>query len=139
MTSDLPVTRPRPKKWSSTSPKNVETSNHRSFTRVSDSGWIRIRCTGESPDHGGPLFVGLKLAVACVGKRPKDDAGILIYGLTKVHGEGENNDKKEEIDAKERMQQSAEGFRREHVEVHPYEGDDGENAKRDDDDSGEAF
>lgn len=55
----------------------------------------------ETANHRGPLFVKLKLAVAGVGKRPKENAGILIYGLTKVHREGENNDKKEEIDAKE--------------------------------------
>jgi hypothetical protein len=46
----------------------------------------------------------VKLAVAGVGQRSKDDAGVLIYGLTKVHGEGENNNEKEEINAKERMQ-----------------------------------
>jgi hypothetical protein len=85
------------------------------------------------------LSSAVKLAVAGVGKRPKEDAGVLIYGPTKVHGEGEHNDKKKEIDAKKRMQQSAEGFRREHVEVHPYKGDDGENAKHDNDNSGEAF
>ena len=85
------------------------------------------------------LSYALKLAVASVGKRAKEDASVLIYGLTKVHGEGENNDKKEEIDAKERMQKSAEGFWREHVEMHPYESDDGKNAKHDDDGSGEAF
>ena len=50
------------------------------------------------------LSSALKLAVAGVGKRPKDDTGVLIYGLTKVHGEGENNDEKEEIDPEERMQ-----------------------------------
>jgi hypothetical protein len=50
------------------------------------------------------LSCAVKLAVAGVGKRPKDDASVLIYGLTKVHGEGENNDEKEEINAKERMQ-----------------------------------
>jgi hypothetical protein len=85
------------------------------------------------------LSSAVKLAVASVGKRPKNDAGVLIDSLTKVHREGENNDEEEEIDAKKRMQESSEGFRREQVEVHPNEGDDGENAKHDDDDSGEAF
>src|SRR5215831_11707552 len=100
----------------------------------------------ESDAHGrqrGPgrsaLSSAASSAVAGIGKRPKDDAGALIYGLTKVHSEGEDYDEKEEIDAKERMQQSAEGFQREHVEVHPDEGADGENAKHADDDSGEAF
>lgn len=46
----------------------------------------------------------MKLAVARVGKRPKDDAGVFIDGMPKMHCEGENNDKEEEIDAKQRMQ-----------------------------------
>jgi hypothetical protein len=81
----------------------------------------------------------VKLAVARVGKRPKDDASVFIDGTPKIHGEGENNDKEEEIDAKQRMQQPTQSFWREHVEVHPDEGDDGENAKHDNDDSREAF
>ena len=50
------------------------------------------------------LSSAVKLAVARVGKRPKDDAGVFIDGMPKIHGEGENNDKKEKIDAKQRMQ-----------------------------------
>jgi hypothetical protein len=46
----------------------------------------------------------VNLAVARVGKRPKDDASAFIDGMPKIHGEGENNDKEEEIDAKQRMQ-----------------------------------
>ena len=62
---------------------------------------------GHKPASGNrapALSSTVKLAVPGVGQRPKNDAGVLIYGLTKVHGESENNDKKEEIDAKERMQ-----------------------------------
>ncbi len=72
----------------------------------SDSGW-----TDTNPMHGwqrGPgrsaLLSAVKLAVAGGGQRPKDDAGVLIDRLTNIHGEGENHDEKEEIDAKERMQ-----------------------------------
>ena len=50
------------------------------------------------------LSSAVKLAVARVGKRPKDDASVFIDGMPKIHGEGENNDKEEEIDAKQRMQ-----------------------------------
>jgi hypothetical protein len=46
----------------------------------------------------------VKLAVARVGKRPKDDASVFIDGTSKIHREGENNDKEEKIDAKQRMQ-----------------------------------
>jgi hypothetical protein len=46
----------------------------------------------------------VKLAVAGVGKRSKDGAGALIDRLTNVHGEGEDKDETEEIDAKQRMQ-----------------------------------
>ena len=50
------------------------------------------------------LSSAVKSAVVGVGKRSKDGAGASIDRLTNVHGEGENNDKKEEIDAKQRMQ-----------------------------------
>jgi hypothetical protein len=40
----------------------------------------------------------MKLAVARVGKRPKDDAGVFIDGMPKIHGEAENDDQEEEID-----------------------------------------
>ena len=53
------------------------------------------------------LSSAVKLAVAGVGKRPKDDAGAFIDGLAKVHGKGEHNDEKEQVDPKERMQESA--------------------------------
>ena len=62
---------------------------------------IRIRCTGRTRGPGrSALSSREKLAVARVGKRPKDDAGVFIDGAPKIHGEGENNDKEEEIDAK---------------------------------------
>ena len=53
---------------------------------------------------GSALSSAVKLAVARVGKRPKDDAGVFIDGTPKIHGEGENHDKEEQIDAKQRMQ-----------------------------------
>ena len=69
-------------------------------------GWANTNQM-HSPERGpgrSALSSAVKLAVARVGKRPKDDAGALIYGLTKVHGEREHNHEKEEIDAKQRMQ-----------------------------------
>jgi hypothetical protein len=51
-----------------------------------------------------------KLAVARVGKRPKGDAGVFIDGTPKIHGEGENNDKEEEIDTKQRVQYPTQSF-----------------------------
>ncbi len=83
------------------------------------------RLSERGPERSALSFV-LKLAVAGVGKRPQEDAGVLIDRLANVHGEGENHHEKEKIYAKERMQQSAESFRREQVNVHPYERDDGE-------------
>ena len=44
------------------------------------------------------LSSAVKSAVASVGKRPKNDAGVFIDGMPKIHGEGENNDKEEEIE-----------------------------------------
>lgn len=55
------------------------------------------------PEKVRALFA-VKLAVAGVGKRSKDGAGALIDRLTNVHGEGEDKDETEEIDAKQRMQ-----------------------------------
>lgn len=54
--------------------------------------------------HRSALSSAVNLAVAGVGKRSQDGAGALMDHLTHVHGEGENNDEKEEIDAKQRMQ-----------------------------------
>jgi hypothetical protein len=44
--------------------------------------------------------LAVRLAVASVSERSKDGAGALIDHLTNVHGERENKDEKEEIDAK---------------------------------------
>jgi hypothetical protein len=41
-----------------------------------------------------------KSALPGVGERPKDSAGALVHDLTKVHGDGEQEYQKEEIDAK---------------------------------------
>jgi hypothetical protein len=66
---------------------------------------IGIRCAGVSADPGrSALSSAVKLAVARVGKRPKDDAGVFIDGTPKIHGEGGNDDQEEEIDTKQRMQ-----------------------------------
>ena len=43
----------------------------------------------------------LKSALAGVGERPKDRAGVLVHDLTKVHGDGEQEDQEEKVDAKE--------------------------------------
>jgi len=40
-------------------------------------------------------------ALAGVGECPKDCAGILVHDLTKVHGDGEQENQKEKVDAKE--------------------------------------
>lgn len=62
---------------------------------VAKSVWPPVRSAPSS---------AVKLPVTGVGKRPKEDAGAAIYGLTNVHGDGENDHEKEEIDAKERAQ-----------------------------------
>jgi hypothetical protein len=81
----------------------------------------------------------IKSALAGVGERPKDRAGVLVHGLAKVHGDGEQEDQKEKVDAKERVQESAQGFRREHVEVHPDKGDNGEDGEHANNNAGGAF
>jgi len=62
------------------------------------------RITGERGPGRPALSSAVELAVARVGKCPKDDAGVCIDGLPDIHGERENNDKEEQIDAKQRMQ-----------------------------------
>jgi hypothetical protein len=47
------------------------------------------------------LSSAIKLALACVGERPKDRAGVLVHDLTKVHGDREQEDQKEKVNAKE--------------------------------------
>ena len=57
---------------------------------------------GVSADQCGSRFTSAaKLAVARIGKRPKDDTGVFINRTPKIHGEGENKHKEEEIDAKQ--------------------------------------
>jgi hypothetical protein len=75
------------------------------------SRMVKIRWAVANQMHRrerGPVRSALssaaKLAVARVRKRPKDDAGVFIDGTPKIHGEGENKHKEEEIDAKQRMQ-----------------------------------
>ena len=73
--------------------------------RWSDYNSFKFRCAGVSADQDGPrLSSAATSPVASVGKRPKDDAGVFIDGMPKIHGEGKNNHKEEEIDAKQRMQ-----------------------------------
>ena len=43
----------------------------------------------------------IKSALAGVGERPKNRAGVLIHDLTKVHGDGELEDEEEKVDAQE--------------------------------------
>ena len=43
----------------------------------------------------------IKSALAGVGDCPKDRAGVLVHDLTNVHGDGEQEDHKEKVDAKE--------------------------------------
>jgi hypothetical protein len=42
----------------------------------------------------------MKLARAAIGKGPEDGAGVLVHDLTKVHGDGEQEDEEKEVDAK---------------------------------------
>jgi hypothetical protein len=46
------------------------------------------------------VLSAIKSALAGVGERPKDCAGVLVHDLTKVHGDGEQEDQKEKVDAK---------------------------------------
>jgi len=43
----------------------------------------------------------IKSALAGVGEGPKDCAGVLVHDLTKVHGDGEQEDQEEKVDAKQ--------------------------------------
>ena len=47
------------------------------------------------------VLSAIKSALAGVGERPQDCAGVLVHDLTKVHGDGEQEDQKEKVDAKE--------------------------------------
>jgi hypothetical protein len=47
------------------------------------------------------LASAMKSAQAGVGEGPQDCAGTLVHDLTKVHGEGEQEDQEEKVDPKE--------------------------------------
>jgi hypothetical protein len=57
----------------------------------------------EPRDEGGARRPALLLRSALPGVRegPKDCPGVLVHQLTKVHGDGENEDQKEQVNAKE--------------------------------------
>ena len=42
----------------------------------------------------------MKLARAGIGEGPEDGAGVLVHDLTKVHCDGEQENKEKEVDAK---------------------------------------
>ena len=82
----------------------------------------------------------IKSALACVRESPKDGARVPVHNLTKVvHGDGEQEDQKEKVHSKDRVQQSAQRLWREHAEVHPDKDDDGEDGEHANDDAGGAF
>jgi len=85
------------------------------------------------------VSAAIKSALAGVCERPKDRAGVLVHDLTNVHGDGEQEDQKEKVDAKEGVQESAQSFWRKHVEVHPDKGDDGEDGEHANDNARGAF
>jgi hypothetical protein len=101
------LTGPQSKKVVFSISEKCGTASHHRFTQVvkflvganKNQMHRRERGPGRSA-----LLSEVKLAVARIGKRPKDDAGVFIDGMPEIHGEGENNDKEEEIDAKQRMQ-----------------------------------
>jgi len=107
VTSGLPVTRPSiyevvfsiPEKCGNC--QSLLLHAHRQVPGWANTNQMHRRERGPG---GAALSSAAKLAVARVSKRPKDDAGVFIDGVPKIHGEGENNDKEEEIDAKQRMQ-----------------------------------
>jgi hypothetical protein len=78
---------------------------------------------------GGPPSSANKSAQAGVGEGPKDGASVVIHHLTKVHGDGKQQDQEEKVDAKQRMQKSTQALWREHMEMHPNERDDREKAE----------
>ena len=59
------------------------------------------RVVGQGEQETAPLCRSIKLALAGVGEGPKDRAGVLVHDLTKVHGDGEQEDQKEKVDAKQ--------------------------------------
>ena len=55
--------------------------------------------------EGGPRLArassAMKLALASVGEGPEDGAGVLVHDLTKVHGDGKQEDQEKKVDPKE--------------------------------------
>ena len=47
------------------------------------------------------VWSAIKSVRAGVGEGPKDCAGVLVHYLTKVHGDGEQEDQEEKVDAKQ--------------------------------------
>ena len=47
------------------------------------------------------LLFAIWSALAGVGEGPKNCAGVLVHNLTKIHGDGEQEDQEEEVNAKE--------------------------------------
>ena len=43
----------------------------------------------------------MKLALAGVGEGSEDGAGVLVHGLTKIHGYGEEEDQEEQVEREE--------------------------------------
>ena len=66
-----------------------------------------IRLSGMSWKHkakrasAARVSSAIKSALAGVGEGPKDCAGVLVHYLTKVHGDGEQEDQEEKVDAQE--------------------------------------
>ncbi len=52
-------------------------------------------------ESSDPLHIRFRSARAGIGNGPEDGAGVLVHGLTKVHGDGEQQDEEKEVDAKE--------------------------------------
>jgi hypothetical protein len=60
--------------------------------------WIR----GNEGGLCGPAIrLRIQLALARVGERAKNGAGVVVADLTQVHGDGEQEDEKEKVDAKQ--------------------------------------
>lgn len=62
-------------------------------------------CELEDSRESGPgaarVSTAIKSLLACVGEGPQNCTGVLIHDLTKVHGDREHKDKKEQVDAKD--------------------------------------
>ena len=47
------------------------------------------------------LSSAIKSALAGVGQGPEDGTSVLVHDLTKVHGDGKQEDQEEKVDTKE--------------------------------------